>query len=56
MTTINCSMNCIHQQDGLCGRGSLDNDTLSKSPECVFFKEKSISDGKATEKELLKNG
>lgn len=58
MTIINCSLNCIHQQEGLCGRDSANYDTISGSPECVFFKDKSTSSGssKANEKELLKNG
>lgn len=53
MTTINCTLNCIHQQDGLCGRECVSNDTISNSPECVFFKEKAASDGRdGTKKEL----
>ncbi len=53
MTTINCTLNCIHQQDGLCGREWVSDDTISNSPECVFFKEKAaIQSGNGTKKEL----
>jgi len=43
MNLINCSLKCAYQQEGLCGRDNTNNDTLSKSPECAFFKEKSSS-------------
>ncbi len=60
MTTINCSLNCIYQQDGLCGRdiSAVDSGAISKSPDCVFFKEKPAShENKANGKgELFVNG
>ena len=46
MNIINCSLNCIYQQDGLCGRGAKPDDILSKSPECAFYKDKQTSDEK----------
>lgn len=53
MTTINCTLNCIHQQDGLCGRECVSDDAISNSPECVFFKERIPSEsGNGTKKEL----
>ena len=53
MTTINCTLNCIHQQDGLCGWESVSNDAISGSPECAFFKEKILSESwNGTKKEL----
>ena len=57
MTTINCSSNCIYQQDGLCGKDNSENAVLSYSPECVFFRDKSASENnKTNEKGVFKNG
>ncbi|HHV28401.1 MAG TPA: hydroxymyristoyl-ACP dehydratase [Clostridium sp.] len=40
MTTINCSSNCVHQQDGKCTLDSVTKNSASVSPDCVFFEEK----------------
>ncbi|HBW26303.1 MAG TPA: hydroxymyristoyl-ACP dehydratase [Hungateiclostridium thermocellum] len=40
MTTINCSSNCVHQQDGKCTLDSVTKNSDSASPDCVFFKER----------------
>lgn len=40
MTTINCSSNCVHQQDGKCTLDSVTKNSASVSSDCVFFEEK----------------
>jgi len=40
MTTINCSLNCIHQKDGRCMLEDASSDTLSLDTDCVFFEER----------------
>jgi hypothetical protein len=40
MTTINCSSNCIHQQEGKCTLDSVTNNPTSFSSDCIFFEEK----------------
>lgn len=40
MTTINCSSNCIHQQDGKCTLENAFAGTLAVDTDCVFFKGK----------------
>ena len=58
MNLINCSLNCVYQQDGLCGRDNINNGILSKSPECAFYEQRSSSgDGNKTTREgVVKNG
>jgi hypothetical protein len=40
MTTINCSSNCIHQQDGKCTLENASTGTLAVDADCVFFEER----------------
>ncbi len=40
MTTINCSSNCIHQQDGKCTLENAFAGTLAVDTDCVFFNER----------------
>ncbi len=40
MTTINCSLNCVHQEDGKCHLENTSVNRLSASSECIFFKER----------------
>lgn len=40
MTTINCSSNCKHQQDGKCTLENSFAETLSVDTDCVFFEER----------------
>ncbi len=40
MTTINCSSNCIHQQDGKCMLDNPSQNSLSAKTDCVFFEER----------------
>jgi hypothetical protein len=40
MTTINCSSNCIHQQEGECTLDIVAKNSASVSSDCAFFEEK----------------
>jgi hypothetical protein len=40
MTTINCSSNCKHQQDGKCTLENAFSNALSTHTDCAFFEEK----------------
>lgn len=40
MTTINCSSNCIHQEDGKCMLDHTHTNSISSSSDCIFFKER----------------
>ena len=40
MTTINCSSNCIHQQDGKCTLDNVTKNPKSVLSDCIFFEEK----------------
>ncbi|MFZ5989136.1 MAG: hydroxymyristoyl-ACP dehydratase [Bacillota bacterium] len=40
MTTINCSSNCVHQQDGKCTLDNVTKNSTSVTSDCVFFEEK----------------
>lgn len=46
MTTINCSSNCKHQQDGKCMLENAISETLSAETDCVYFEEKQSSRSK----------
>ena len=55
MTTINCSLKCIYQQDGLCGRDNTEDNVMSSSSLCAFFKDSlstASESNNADEKEL----
>ncbi len=41
MTMINCSSNCIHQQDGKCMLEEAISESASMDADCVFYKERS---------------
>ncbi|TYQ17029.1 UNVERIFIED_CONTAM: hypothetical protein Cloal_3630 [Acetivibrio alkalicellulosi] len=43
MTMINCSSNCIHQNDGKCTLDNVTKNTTLVSDNCVFFEEKKCS-------------
>ncbi len=40
MTTINCSLNCIYQNDGKCNLDNTKSSSVSMNTECVYFSEK----------------
>ncbi len=40
MTTINCSLNCIYQNDGKCNLDNTKINLVSMNAECVYFSEK----------------
>lgn len=40
MTTINCSLNCIYQNDGTCNLDNTKSSSVSMNTECVYFSEK----------------
>ncbi len=42
MTTINCSLNCIYQADGMCNLENTTMSSISTNPECVYYQEKEI--------------
>lgn len=42
MTTINCSLNCIHQEDGKCSLDKITVNTVSTGSDCVFYQEKAL--------------
>ncbi len=39
MTMINCSSNCVHQQDGKCMLEEAISESVSTDSDCVFFRE-----------------
>ncbi len=41
MTMINCSSNCIHQQDGKCMLEEAISESVSLDGDCVFYKDRS---------------
>jgi hypothetical protein len=52
MTTISCSSNCKHQQDGICTLENAAINFLSADSDCAFFEEKA---GKADNKQKFKS-
>lgn len=40
MTTINCSLNCIYQNDGKCNLDNTKSSSVSINTECVYYSEK----------------
>jgi len=42
MTTINCSFNCIYQNEGTCNLDNIGAKSISFSSKCIFYEEKSL--------------
>ena len=42
MTMINCSLNCIYQQDGKCNLENAITNIKTPVSDCMFFQEKSL--------------
>jgi hypothetical protein len=40
MTTINCSLNCIYQADGMCNLENTTMQSISSNPECIYYQER----------------
>ncbi|WP_113802999.1 hydroxymyristoyl-ACP dehydratase [Garciella nitratireducens] len=40
MTIINCTANCIHQNNGKCSFDHVDTATCTSDQDCAFFQEK----------------
>ncbi len=40
MTTINCSLNCMYQNDGKCTLDNTKVNPISSNSACVYFSEK----------------
>ncbi|MCX7748295.1 MAG: hydroxymyristoyl-ACP dehydratase [Clostridia bacterium] len=42
MTTINCSSNCVYQEDGKCNLDNITILSISSTSDCVFFQENTL--------------
>lgn len=53
MTNINCSSNCIYQEDGKCMMNNIQMNPIFDGSDCIYYKENSSTS--KSDQEILKN-